>query len=831
MNPISRLVWSLFAAGLVVGCSGRSRPPALQPEPPVTASVRIRPQFDDGGQYPLDGLRVLVDGQQVAAAVVAGDSGPTLEVQVAFGERRIVVQDPLLAAGAAVANAAAPQAGAATAVIDLPIMLQSKDNLADVALAIEAANGGLVGATTTAFPLTVRGAGGSTLALDAVTTVEIGPADGEAERDVTTLFVLDDDDVVRCTDVPAFLALATALPNGCTVFLTGNGADGRSVEAEATVRFGSFDVDLTFQAPPSAPGLGLASLPVSLRLIGTDYEATGSTDAGGRVVLGPIPAGTWQLRSDTTLPSGAVYVVNATVFVLGDVFATVTPRTTQDVIAGVPGITLTGPTPLLPEAPDAQRLAAVAAAAAAAAMTSPDGGDTGTAITATAGLRDVRVTQTASVPVAAGTSRVQLRYQVATAEYPFYVLSQSVYNDNWEVFVRTQSGAELFSISRNVNSQVSVEPLWRTSGDTGQIVETLDVAALTATAGTELVLVVTATNIGDSALPTTVTAGIEVAGFEIEALKLDEVTTLSSRAQLEQQRVSIPLAGETNVAQRSFTVELAGVTATTSIDNVRVELVDLATETVVAVVVDQPPGGLVELAAPDRLRVQVTNSSLNPSTIGGQSPPPAERIAYRCIVRATVDGTSVEAEKRSKPLFALWRMPPGFARIGTRDLGGDDWCARSTFVFMSVHAGKLTRINDISGEHARNIGHDSHRCGTDIDMFQFGVAGNVTSGLANYKAIAAVAAWFQAQRSGFGELLPLTEVVNIRSARGLPKPAGPAGQSALPGGWSQQLLQEGTLQVGSTTLDLGIGTWSDSSGKMRFDNVHNDHTHVTLVKP
>lgn len=43
--------------------------------------------------------------------------------------------------------------------------------------------------------------------------------------------------------------------------------------------------------------------------------------------------------------------------------------------------------------------------------------------------QNVMVTDTATLEVPAETENVTLRYTVATQEYPFYVLTQSIFND------------------------------------------------------------------------------------------------------------------------------------------------------------------------------------------------------------------------------------------------------------------------------------------------------------------------------------------------------------------------------------------------------------------
>lgn len=66
-------------------------------------------------------------------------------------------------------------------------------------------------------------------------------------------------------------------------------------------------------------------------------------------------------------------------------------------------------------------------------------------------------------------------------------------------------------------------------------------------------------------------------------------------------------------------------------------------------------------------------------------------------------------------------MPDGLPRfgptVGPRDPGGDDWCVPSTYAWLDAHRPLLTPINDIPGEHARDLEHLEHETGRDIDMF------------------------------------------------------------------------------------------------------------------
>src|SRR5262245_50517524 len=64
---------------------------------------------------------------------------------------------------------------------------------------------------------------------------------------------------------------------------------------------------------------------------------------------------------------------------------------------------------------------------------------------ATAAAQNVPITGTATLSVPQGTSHVRLTYNVFTVEYPFFVLSQSIFNDTWSVVVQGgSSGQQLF---------------------------------------------------------------------------------------------------------------------------------------------------------------------------------------------------------------------------------------------------------------------------------------------------------------------------------------------------------------------------------------------------
>ncbi|HPT24941.1 MAG TPA: hypothetical protein PLZ95_00895 [Bryobacteraceae bacterium] len=252
------------------------------------------------------------------------------------------------------------------------------------------------------------------------------------------------------------------------------------------------------------------------------------------------------------------------------------------------------------------------------------------------------------------------------------------------------------------------------------------------------------------------------------------------------------------------------------------------------------------------LGVRITFSPL--ASAISTAPPPAAEIQHQISVTAAdAEGRAVLGKATSENRHPLYLMPASMSdrRFGPRDRGGDNWCTRQTYLWIHNNSNLLTRINDISGEHARNIGHRSHFTGNMFDIYHFyTVPGAIpTSAGSNLqqlrretaKALAGIVGsaqtvrdWVQAERTGLAALLQNTDVVRIYTAYGasgqaisVVKPDGSTVSITLPVGWQHDLLRTGQV----SELDLGVGAWTNaSSPKLRFDDhfIHDDHHHVTL---
>lgn len=152
-----------------------------------------------------------------------------------------------------------------------------------------------------------------------------------------------------------------------------------------------------------------------------------------------------------------------------------------------------------------------------------------------------------------------------------------------------------------------------------------------------------------------------------------------------------------------------------TISNLKVEVVAGGAS---SLALDEAPG--VNVTTPNANTVRaVATFKTNASSVNGV-PPPSKLFQHKYTLKATAaDGSELSAETTDTSKRPLWRMPGGFARYGSREPGHDDWVSYRTYNWMVANAQHLTAINDVSGEHGKNLGHASHARGSDIDMYHF----------------------------------------------------------------------------------------------------------------
>lgn len=616
-------------------------------------------------------------------------------------------------------------------------------------------------------------------------------------------------------------------------------------------------------APPSFPGLVTSGIHVTAVILNTNLVFNAVSDANGAFELPLLPTGTLSLDSQT-IQDGKYYYGLGVVVVKSSMSIAVNMLHTQDVIRGVPKLQITplassnqaGPgtaaksdsssietyeeteeideTVLQARRELAEKLESERQAPPPSLASTETATDEAV-VSVVAGRENDPKIDLATLLVPKDTKKVALNYRVQTDEYPHYVLSQSIYNDTWTVEVRHDSGGLLlFHTVRQINSQLSMHPIWQGDGTTGDIEEVLDVSALTKEQDVTLSLVATAMNVGDSILPTRVNATL---GTKLSVNIHSATPEMDINTVGDGRYFSIPRPDYNNYFKRRFKIKYTKP-ETATIKSVKVEL--LAPGPLMTIV-DEGVGELVEEVDEGTLKVVVTMEA-TASTIPSE-PPTFHRFKYRFKLTVEENGEEASDEKESVECYALWEMPNGFPRYSIRDLGGDGWCSRGTYLWLLANRTLLVAINDISGEHARNIVHETHQYGTDIDMLHYYTFDGVESGGGNYDLLWFYAAtahftdteeyirpWVIATRQGLDRLAANPAVQEIYYIYGDPSQGSLVDppQGALVEGWAKILLQTGKLIYVGEEVDLGLGAWSNPKYTPREINDHNDHIHIIL---
>jgi hypothetical protein len=724
---------------------------------------------------------------------------------------------------------------------------------------------GILDRNFTALTLRFTKDDGTTAAIKSVDLVALLDAQGGASTFVTQMFTLQPDGTLTLNNVASFRNLLLLQAGKILLNVHAEDTNGRVHDRTAEFFVSAYKILGHLSAPPSSPGLNTTGIFITGKILNTNLVFNVVSDASGNFEFPLLPSGNFEFSSET-FQNGLYYYGQGILVLNGNKSLNVNMLGTVDLVNGVLPFTVTPlATPVTlaanakgeatlnnkvvapetsPEIDPAELQGREALASkkilltnsftpgAVTALADP----TTVSVNVTAGQQNTPITQTTTLNVPQGTKTVNLTYTVQTDEYPTYVLAQSIYNDTWSVAVRAgTTGQQLFNIGRQVNSQLTVAPVWQSNGTTGAIKQTINVESLTVNGAASLVLFASAMNVGDSILPTRVNATLGPdASVRINTATPDSSVPLNFH--------SIPRPGETNTFDRYFTLDISKPDMST----VKRVIVTLLGPGQLMTVVDEPVGsGSVEEIDAHTLRVRVSIKAVS-STVASQ-PPPAHQLKYRFKLVVDVNGTEVSDEKESGERRGLWRMPDGFARYSTRDTGGDDWCSRGTYNWLAANSSLITKINDISGEHGRNIGHQTHKYGTDIDMFHLYTFPGAVSGGDNYQKLVAdvklaintgssdpivaaqataakqrVKAWVIATHTGLDALAASPTVIELRYALG-------AAATGLSSGWARDLLNTGKTTVSGQTLDLGTGTWNNS--KYIPVNDHNDHIHITLSRP
>ena len=640
---------------------------------------------------------------------------------------------------------------------------------------------------------------------------------------------------------------------GRSLRLSVNGVDalGFTLGGYHPLYLGQHVLNAVLVAPPSHPSLSVADIEVTYNLMGTDLILTRTTDAAGAVSFGPVPLGNATLKG-MTIDSGLHYHGDAMFFLRQSSLVKVLMAHPKDILEGHAKyelVPLASPNRSVPagreqqfrdEEEDRTRRRLHRSIEPLQRTDTMESEGISVRVGAAGAGQPMVASRVLTIPQ--GTSRVLLRYRVSTAEYPYYVTRQSVFNDTWSLSLSAnQGGSQLFTINRNVNAQLRGAPTWRADGTTGYINQYFDVASLAIDGATDLTLTATAVNVADNLLPTIVHASLseDLGKMIITEVVPDEL----SNTRGDHATYSIPFQGENNQISRWYSLKL-DKPAGARVIRVRAELEHGSGSMRGGLVLDEGIGQNVRMVDDNTVRVRVTlHSGSGVNTV----PPPAHTIYHKFTVEAeTPDGNQVSAEASSAPGRALWRMQEAWRvperRYGMRDVGGDDWLSARTWEYIDRHGGLLTRIDDISGEHGRNIGHQTHDVGTDIDLYHVYRFPGAIRGEDNYVALrravirvlslpeqeaaddrARVQAWVSQTRARFSEILTTTDAEAIYYSIGI---AHVVAGVRLPRGWARNLLVDGVLTVPGHRFDTGLGAWGFPQERLRYDEIHNSHFHI-----
>jgi hypothetical protein len=225
-------------------------------------------------------------------------------------------------------------------------------------------------------------------------------------------------------------------------------------------------------------------------------------------------------------------------------------------------------------------------------------------------------------------------------------------------------------------------------------------------------------------------------------------------------------------------------------------------------------------------------------------------IRFEILVNVNYKNQSFEFLAYSPSYYPLWDMTGVKTYGGDKYPGGEKWAAKQTVDFLNWNDMPYTlRIDDISGEHGRNIEHKSHKYGTDVDVIQFWDAvlpGRRALGKEAYYAIRDIArkaaandadalaqlkAAVLAQRAGMKAFLAYPDAEHIFVGKG-------QNEGVLPEGWLKSLIIDGSFKPNGSAALVDIGTKEEGlkpkekkeENRITYDEIHWHHNHLRLKK-
>lgn len=442
-----------------------------------------------------------------------------------------------------------------------------------------------------------------------------------------------------------------------------------------------------------------------------------------------------------------------------------------------------------------------------------------------------------------GTQNVSIKLTVFTEEYPVYTAKQSLFNDTWAYAVLGLP-AVAFTASGSVNSSHFTQ---------GTITKTqcVDVSRKSEASAFVITGVVSATNIGDSKLPTVTTAELSIgcAGLTISSA-LFSSPNADTHPILDPVRMTGNLSGPYLSIQQNATD---------------------ATHTLPLEINYSPPDAVIT-----EVNVGLSSDGSNPSfdtnnllsqshtdsdgkiKFRGLSLPPFSdamrdgKVVVTVRVKGTIDGieaisdpvdggqVSFENKYAFTPLYLANNVAPLAARrYGTRDAGGDSWATKKTIDWLS---NKPYRFDDIAAQHVTQtangrsiLQHSGHSDGQQIDLryadgqggYSDGLGGQgdgaaiqnlinaaaaeVASNMASKPKLAALRAWITANRT----------MLDAESANAMARVIyiGPS--------FIKLALIDAKFSASATNTIPGMQPWTKPA-RVVIDPAHLSHWHLSL---
>lgn len=442
-----------------------------------------------------------------------------------------------------------------------------------------------------------------------------------------------------------------------------------------------------------------------------------------------------------------------------------------------------------------------------------------------------------SYEIAAGSKQVQVETLVTSAEYPNYTRSPgNKYNDAWSYAVSGIPGTSIVASGQVSNTHYSSGSL-----ATKQCV---DVSAYTQNAGLTIGGSLTATNVGDSAYPTTVSVTIKssCSGLTISKAEFSSpnqagyaiIVPKNATGNISANYLSVPIGQAEGAWGVPLRITYAPKEATLSELNLSFvrdsENIEFGNKLALAVV--KP--GTVEIANFVMPQVATTVS--------------AKRFQIKVVLKGSLSGNAAESDAVPVRFGSALDFTPlylagenstlALRRYGTRDTGADSWAVADTVNWLK---GKSYRFDDISGLHVPQIqlaggwksalGHSGHSDGRQIDMrYSDGSGGynDALGGSDDGAQILALANAAQAEVAANAASKPNLATLKkwIADNRAMIAAEAPSARKIYFGnGWMTLLLKDGKFP-NQSVID-GVGKWTSCPSNATPESGHQSHWHIS----